>query len=54
MEAGEGGELVPHSIEVAAKFRGPLPPPDLLRGYEETLPFSADCSFVRGQTEIRP
>lgn len=40
MEASEDGELVPHSIEVAAAFRGPLPPPDMLRGYEETLPGS--------------
>ncbi len=51
MEADKNRELVPHSIEVAAAFHGPLPPPDMLRGYEETLPGLAERIVTEAETE---
>lgn len=51
MEVSEGDELVPHSIEVAAAFRGPLPPPDMLRVYEEALPGLAERIVTEAETE---
>jgi len=39
---GEGEPLVTDSLEVAASYSGPLPPPEWLRQYEEVLPGIAD------------
>ena len=46
MSADEGDAVVHQRFEVAASYRGPLPPPDWLAEYEQVLPGLADRMMV--------
>lgn len=52
MSSGEGNAVVEGSVEVAASYSGPLPPPEWLRQYEEVLPGIADRMMNLVESEV--
>ena len=54
-DPGMRGQILSFTAAFAANWSGPYPPPDLLRGYEDVLPGSADriISMAERQQEHR-
>lgn len=52
MSSGEDNAVVQGSVEVAASYSGPLPPPEWLRQYEDVLPGVADRMMNLVESEV--
>ena len=52
MGSDEGEPVVQASVEVAASYSGPLPPPEWLRQYEAVLPGVADRMMTVVESEV--
>ncbi len=52
MSSDEGDAVVQSSVEMAAAYSGPLPPPEWLRQYEEVLPGIADRMMTLVESEV--
>lgn len=52
MSSNEGDAVVQSSVEMAAAYSGPLPPPEWLRQYEEVLPGIADRMMALVESEV--
>ena len=52
MSTNEGDAVVQSSVEVAASYSGPLPPPEWLKQYEEVLPGIADRMMSLVESEV--
>lgn len=52
MSGNEGDAVVQSSVEMAAAYSGPLPPPEWLRQYEGVLPGIADRMMALVESEV--
>lgn len=53
MSSGEGDDVVQSSVEMAATYSGPLPPPEWFRQYEQVLPGIADRMMPSSRATYR-
>ena len=52
MSSNEGDAVVQSTVEMAAAYSGPLPPPEWLRQYEQVLPGIADRMMALAESEV--